>query len=92
MSMVGNTKTITFTCRDSDSDLTAASTTTVTFRKPDGTEVTPTVTNTSTGVYEASVTPADGEHGDWLWRVQATDSAGNELSVQGTFAVEQETF
>lgn len=41
----------------------------ITYRKPDGTLTTPSVSNPAVGTYVSTVVPAAGEHGDWWWRV-----------------------
>lgn len=44
----------------------------ITYLKPDGTVVTPTVQNPAVGTFVATVVPAAGEHGDWWWRAVST--------------------
>lgn len=58
-----------------DGALTDPTAATCTVRKPDGTTSTPSVTHPSTGVYQAKVTPAVGEQGDWQYRFDGTGAA-----------------
>jgi hypothetical protein len=60
---------------DVDGVLTNPTSTVCTVRKPDGSTTTPTVTNPSTGKFQAKVTPAVGEHGDWQYRFDGTGTA-----------------
>ncbi|WP_236241160.1 hypothetical protein [Streptomyces sp. CC228A] len=66
---LGATVRLTAECRDPDGTLTTAATAVVTVTLPDGTTATPTVSETSTGVYEAEhVTTAAGRHTvRWVW-------------------------
>jgi hypothetical protein len=66
---LGATARLTAECRDPGGTLTTAVTATVTVTLPDGTNVTPAITETDTGRYQADyVTTAPGRHAvRWVW-------------------------
>ena len=49
--------------------------------KPDGTIVTPSVTNPATGVFLAKVTPGAGEHGEWWYSFKGTGSIAQRFQA-----------
>ena len=63
-------------------------TVTVTVKKPNGVEVTPSVTHAGTGVYTAQVTV--DTPGTWLWRAYGTGAA--QAQQDGMFIVVPNTF
>lgn len=66
---LGATVRLTAECRDPDGTLTTAATAVVTVTLPDGTAVTPAVTEITTGAYQADyVTTVAGRHTvRWVW-------------------------
>lgn len=66
---LGATARLTAECRDPGGALTTAETAAVTVTLPDGTTVTPAVTSTGTGTYQADhVTAVAGRHSvRWVW-------------------------
>ena len=61
---------------------------TFTVRKPDGTQTTPTPSNLSTGVYQATLTI--DQAGTWRWRATGTGAA--VAQQDGLFEVTPNTF
>jgi len=80
--VVNTTILLTTTFKVADT-LTDPSTTVLTIEEPDGTEVQPTVTNVSTGLYTAAFAPDQAGYHIWKWVGTGTAAGVKE----GTFYV-----
>lgn len=86
---IGDLVQITATFTDVDTgDLINPTTVTFTVRAPDGTQTTPSASNTSTGIYQAQIDIT--EAGIWRWRATGTGSA--QAAGSSYFRVQQNTF
>lgn len=76
--IVGETRTVTATFRLSDGTLIDPSAVAFTVQDPSGVQTSPAVTNTSVGVYAATIN--FDEAGIWYWRWEGDTAEGTVAS------------